>query len=222
MYDPEGTLSTLPTVATVLIGAHFGRALLSDSLGRRPLSLVAHWAAVTATLSAFGVALLLLGVRSSKQMWTPTFLTLNAAMDGAILLVVYMAVDLLAARRAILGQVAAEGGRSSRATALAGAVASAALAPLRMLGMNAIISFVVNATVESVVNAIYLVPVDAPGAPLAWERGALLGPLGVIHEKALAFVGGPVARETAYALLKVLVFLLAAKALHAARIFVKI
>ena len=36
IYDPEGALATLPTVMSVWLGVHFGRALRAEGLANRP------------------------------------------------------------------------------------------------------------------------------------------------------------------------------------------
>lgn len=94
-WDPEGLLSTLPAVATVLLGVFAGRWLRSDrSPGRR-----------TAGMLAAGVAGVLLGLAwdqafpINKNLWTSSYVVFTAGMALLVLAACYWLVDVKGRRR---------------------------------------------------------------------------------------------------------------------------
>ena len=110
-YDPEGLLSTVPAVATTLIGV-----LCAQWIGRAELR--SRW---FAAIALAGIALLAAGLALDplvpivKKIWTPSF----ALLSGGFVLLVFagvgLAEDVLGARRWT--------------------------APFRVLGANAILAF---------------------------------------------------------------------------------
>jgi predicted acyltransferase len=94
-WDPEGLLSTLPAVATVLLGVFAGRWLRSDrSPGRK-----------TAGMLAAGVAGVLLGLAwdqafpINKNLWTSSYVVFTAGMALLVLAACYWLVDVKGRRR---------------------------------------------------------------------------------------------------------------------------
>ena len=96
MYDPEGLLSTLPTVLSVWLGAHYGRVLqLARAEDGSPdhVPILLHWFLVSVALVAGGVATHLGGLPMNKQLWSPSYLMFMAGTCGAALTGTYAAVD---------------------------------------------------------------------------------------------------------------------------------
>ncbi len=100
-YDPEGLLSTLPSLATLLLGVLAGEELRRQ---RR-----AGWtgAKTCAALASGGTALWLLGLALSpllplnKKLWTSTFAVFSAGIALLLLAGCFYLVDLRRARRGL-------------------------------------------------------------------------------------------------------------------------
>jgi predicted acyltransferase len=100
-WDPEGVLSTLPAIATTLLGLLCGEWLRS---GRRPF-------AITVGLLLGGLALTALGVSwgeaapvwllfpMNKSIWTSSFVLLTAGLGAALFGLTYWVVDHVGLRR---------------------------------------------------------------------------------------------------------------------------
>ena len=95
LWDPEGVLSTLPAIGTVLIGALAGEALRSP---RRPLD-------KTRALVLAGVALIVAGLLwgrlfpINKNLWSSSFVLFSAGVACELLALFYFVVDVRAHRR---------------------------------------------------------------------------------------------------------------------------
>lgn len=119
-WDPEGLLSTLPAIATLLIGILAGEWLRSDRNGTRK----------AAGLAASGLILLTAGrmlhpyFPINKNLWTSTFVLFTGGFSLVLLAAFYWAVDL----------------RGWRKWA----------APWLVFGMNAILAYVLAALVSEV------------------------------------------------------------------------
>lgn len=95
-FDPEGLLSTLPAIATTLIGALAGRYLRTTTSGvRKTLGLVVA-GTVLAAVGAAGDAWLPV----NKQLWTSTFALLTAGLALVTLGLCHELVDRRGWRRA--------------------------------------------------------------------------------------------------------------------------
>ena len=83
--DPEGLLSTLPAVATTLLGSLAGLTMQAASAGR------ASWTSVRARLAAWGVAGIVAGEVWSlwfpinKNLWTSSYVLLAAGLAALVL-----------------------------------------------------------------------------------------------------------------------------------------
>jgi len=88
-WDPEGLLSTIPAIATTLLGVIAGELL------RRKQSLNRH----TLQMLALGVALALCGLIAShwmpinKKLWTDSFCLLMAGIDFAVFAALHWIID---------------------------------------------------------------------------------------------------------------------------------
>ena len=94
-WDPEGLLSTLPAVATLLFGTFAGEWLRSD---RAPL-------ARTTGLFAAGAAAMVVGLAwhplfpINKNLWTSSYVVFTAGMACQTLALCYWLIDVLGYRR---------------------------------------------------------------------------------------------------------------------------
>lgn len=89
-YDPEGLLSTLPAVVTVLAGCWAGAWLRHRPRGVR----TAAGLAVAAVLAAFATVVLHPAVPVNKRLWTPSFVTLTAAVSLGALAAAHLLTDV--------------------------------------------------------------------------------------------------------------------------------
>jgi len=113
-YDPEGLLSTLPAVATTLLGAVAGERLRRLGATRRAArELLAAGAAAAVLGLLWGRALPV-----NKSLWTSSYALLTAGLAAAALAAAVWIVDVRGARRSA--------------------------APFRWLGRNAIAAFVLS------------------------------------------------------------------------------
>ena len=197
MYDPEGALATVPTVASTWLGVHFGRVLAHDGLRGRPVQIMLHWLGLAAALVAGGVALSHAWLPMNKQAWTPSYLLFMAGTCGGALLAAYALLD------ADLAPLASGAGGRLRACA------RRLCAPLEYMGMNSILVFFWHGTASALLNAFYWAP-PAVGGGHQWENahGALCDDEGLIYRKLLAAVVADHAlRQLVYVLLKIACFM---------------
>lgn len=99
--DPEGLLSTIPSVAHVLLGFCVGRMALGggpargeEELGRRILRLLLAGAAL-----AFAGLLLSYGCPLNKKVWSPSFVLVTCGMASSLLGLLAWVVDVKGRRR---------------------------------------------------------------------------------------------------------------------------
>jgi predicted acyltransferase len=96
-WDPEGIVSTLPAIATVLFGMFAAQVLTP----RRPLAQRLGW------LGAIGVALLVAGLVAdqwlpiNKKLWTTSFALFMAGLDFVLLAVFAWVIDGLGWRKPV-------------------------------------------------------------------------------------------------------------------------
>jgi predicted acyltransferase len=123
-WDPEGLVSTLPAIATTLLGLLAGRALAL----RRSLT------ARTARLVAWGCLLIAAGLICSywmpinKKLWTDSFCLFMAGLDFVVYAIFMQMVDGMGWRRPVK--------------------------PLAILGMNAITVYMVSEFAAEILDAI--------------------------------------------------------------------
>lgn len=104
--DPEGLLSTLPAVVTVLMGVHSGRLIVSRLSMSRPTGGVhagteSHAAGSTALgLLVEGLVWAVLGIMLSlilplnKSLWTPSYVLFSGGLAGFTLGLMYWVIDV--------------------------------------------------------------------------------------------------------------------------------
>jgi predicted acyltransferase len=121
-WDPEGIVSTLPAIATMLFGMFAGSLMLM----RRTLSTRLMW------MAAAGVALIVLGLICNqwlpinKKLWTTSFAIFMAGLDAVILAAFAWLVDVAGVKRPVM--------------------------PLVVFGMNAIAVYMAAEMIDSVVR----------------------------------------------------------------------
>lgn len=102
-WDPEGLLSSLPAIATTLLGLLFGEWLLGRNARtplRTTLGLLLGGLALTALGVAWGqLAPHALLVPINKALWTPSYVLLTGGLAAALLGACYFVVDAAGLRR---------------------------------------------------------------------------------------------------------------------------
>jgi predicted acyltransferase len=125
-FDPEGLLSTLPAIATLLIGALAGDWMRPDRSGRRK----------ALGLAAAGIALVIAGwmlhplLPLNKKIWTSTFTLFAAGVSLLAFSLLYVVVDL----------------RRWRAWTY----------PALILGTNAILAFAISSILTTLTDRIHV------------------------------------------------------------------
>lgn len=116
--DPEGLLSTMPAIATALLGLLAGHLLRSESPPAERCARLMAWGVVVACL---GAVLDWTAMPINKQLWTPSFVALTAGLGCLALGAMFYVID-------VRGRVAWS-------------------LPLRAFGMNAILVFLFSGIV---------------------------------------------------------------------------
>ena len=133
-FDPEGAVPCLMTVLTAFIGLHFGRAVhLARQMADPQRMLLVMWSASAAACAIIGLCLIP-AFPVNKQLWTPSYALVNAAMTGSALILVYLACDVLKLDAVVV-----------------------LLRPFQYVGMNALLVFVLaaNDVMENLLDSIY-------------------------------------------------------------------
>ena len=165
-FDPEGLLSTIPAVATTLLGAVTGILMQSASSRRR----------IVVTLLAGGAAGIVIGLLwnvvfpINKSLWTSSYVFFTAGMAAMILAGCYAAID-----------------------AWPSTLSRAVARPLIVLGTNAILLYVLSSLIARLLDAVKIGGVTAKArvydswfAPIASPINASL--LFAIANLALLFI----------------------------------
>lgn len=99
--DPEGLLSTLPAVVTVLMGVHSGRLFIAMRRGDplQPPRLAAPVMLIEGAVWVAMGAMLTLVMPFNKPLWTPSYVLFTGGLAGITLGVLYWLVDLRGVRR---------------------------------------------------------------------------------------------------------------------------
>jgi predicted acyltransferase len=127
-WDPEGPLSTLPAIATTLLGVLCGARLRepgsSEASGERKVTWLIGWGWVVALIGLAWSRVFPI----NKNLWTSSYALFMGGLAAACLAVLYWAIDMRGARRG--------------------------LGPFLWLGRNAIGAFVASTVVTIVLIAI--------------------------------------------------------------------
>lgn len=205
--DPEGLVSTLPAIGSVLLGVLVGLRLRSDrSPAERGVSILAWGVAVT----CIGVVLSWWLMPLNKQIWTPSFTVFTAGLGMLGLGAVHYLADV----------------RGRRAWAL----------PFRIYGMNAILAFVLAGVLGRVLSRITFDHPRLPGqnitTPIGYAKteiahgmdqaGAWLAEVGTRLGVSFPALDAPNNVSLAYAIAFVLVILILLTVLYFCRVFIKV
>ena len=88
--DPEGLLSTLPSIAHVLIGFLFGKMIVDTKDNHKRVEKLLIWG----TLLAFSGLLLQYGCPINKKIWSPTFVLTTTGFAAQLLAILIWIIDI--------------------------------------------------------------------------------------------------------------------------------
>ncbi len=89
-FDPEGLLSTLPSVAHVLIGFLFGKLIIEYKDNNKRVEKILIWG----TVLAFSGLLLQYGCPINKKIWSPTFVLTTTGFAAQLLGLLIWIIDI--------------------------------------------------------------------------------------------------------------------------------
>jgi predicted acyltransferase len=88
--DPEGLLSTLPSIAHVLIGFLFGKMIMDTKDNHKRVEKILIWG----TVLAFAGLLLQYGCPINKKIWSPTFVLATTGFAAQLLGLLIWIIDI--------------------------------------------------------------------------------------------------------------------------------
>ena len=88
--DPEGLLSTLPSIAHVLIGFLFGQLIVKNKNNHKRVEIILIWG----TVLAFTGLLLQYGCPINKKIWSPTFVLTTTGFAAQLLALLIWIIDI--------------------------------------------------------------------------------------------------------------------------------
>ncbi|MGV8962269.1 MAG: acyltransferase family protein [Candidatus Saccharimonadaceae bacterium] len=88
--DPEGLLSTLPSIAHVLIGFLFGKMIVDTKDNHKRVERILLWG----TVLAFSGLLLQYGCPINKKIWSPTFVLTTTGFAAQLLGILIWIIDI--------------------------------------------------------------------------------------------------------------------------------
>lgn len=88
--DPEGLLSTLPSIAHVLIGFLFGKMIMDIKNNHKRVETILIWG----TVLAFSGLLLQYGCPINKKIWSPTFVLTTTGFAAQLLGILIWIIDI--------------------------------------------------------------------------------------------------------------------------------
>jgi predicted acyltransferase len=89
-FDPEGLLSTLPSIAHVLIGFLFGKLIVDNKENHTRVEKLLIWG----TVLAFAGLLLQYGCPINKKIWSPTFVLTTTGFAAQLLGLLIWIIDI--------------------------------------------------------------------------------------------------------------------------------
>ena len=89
-FDPEGLLSTIPSIAHVLIGFLFGKLITVHSDNHKRVEKLLIWG----TILAFSGLLLQYGCPINKKLWSPTFVLVTTGFAAQLLGLLIWIIDI--------------------------------------------------------------------------------------------------------------------------------
>ncbi len=89
-FDPEGLLSSLPSIAHVLIGFLFGKLIIDHKDNHKRVEKIMIWG----TVLAFSGLLLQYGAPINKKIWSPTFVLATTGFAAQLLGLLIWIIDI--------------------------------------------------------------------------------------------------------------------------------
>ena len=89
-FDPEGLLSTIPSIAHVLIGFLFGKLIVENRDNHKRVEKLLIWG----TILAFSGLLLQYGCPINKKIWSPTFVLVTTGFAAQLLGLLIWIIDI--------------------------------------------------------------------------------------------------------------------------------
>lgn len=89
-FDPEGLLSTIPSIAHVLIGLLFGKLIIDNKDNYKRVEKLLIWG----TILAFSGLLLQYGSPINKKIWSPTFVLTTTGFAAQLLGLLIWIIDI--------------------------------------------------------------------------------------------------------------------------------
>lgn len=126
-WDPEGIVSTLPAIATFLLGLLAGDYLRKASPGREEKTV---WLFITGCVMLLASLVLDMWIPINKRLWTPSYVLMTAGWAHMMFAAFYFLIDVKAYKRWST--------------------------PVVMFGMNAIFIYALSSVMESLVQAVTL------------------------------------------------------------------
>ncbi|MBI5819136.1 MAG: DUF5009 domain-containing protein [Verrucomicrobia bacterium] len=93
IHDPEGLLSTLPAIATALLGMLTGQFVMSGCLGNKPIKKVISMVAASVGLILLGL-LWDLAFPINKNLWTSSFVCFVGGLSLLLFALFYLVIDV--------------------------------------------------------------------------------------------------------------------------------
>jgi len=94
-FDPEGLLSTLPSIAHVLIGFWIGMMIMGAKDNHKRIEILF----IAGTILTFSGFLLDFGIPINKKIWSPTFVLTTCGLACSLLGLLIWIIDILGHRR---------------------------------------------------------------------------------------------------------------------------
>lgn len=89
-FEPEGLISTLPSIAHVLIGFLFGKLIVDNKDNNTKVAKLLIWG----TILAFSGLLLQYGCPINKKIWSPTFVLVTTGFAAQLLGLLIWIIDI--------------------------------------------------------------------------------------------------------------------------------
>jgi predicted acyltransferase len=147
-WDPEGIVSTLPAIATTLLGIMAGHILRL----RRTLAERTTWLFLTGSLLLAAGMICNTWLPINKHLWTDSFALFMAGLDFIVFAISVWCVDGLGYKRVVK--------------------------PLVIMGMNAIAIYMVSELLATVLSSIHITSGDSIPSLHRWIFVTIFAPLG--------------------------------------------
>lgn len=159
-FDPEGFITTIPTILTMYFGLYIG--LVGKTLRLDPRAALVHWLVVGIPVTVIA-AVASLAIPFNKRQWSPTY---NFFMCGLATLTYAALVTTCDCADSL-----------PRAFLPISKVSNLVLTPFKWLGANCILFFVLSdcsGVLEGILSLIYIDHDSSPRDVVSWFKGTVL------------------------------------------------